>query len=273
MSERNLFEKKLARHGPVLTASISAIVRACQDVFREDLHCVVLCGSLLKEDFVPNYSDADIHVYVADTVLEKGGCLKLDYAVRFQEAIGHLSPRDAGVSQFQVSFFSSQKESDWNPLIAGTFVILYGTEVPTMRMPPLSDYLDGERRELSRVRDVRLALLRRFADKSDVSALGVLRLTGTELKGFLYALCAVITENPEKTFKSPLDTVLNRVSVIPGLSHARSFFEAARDWKKIETETERMREVFVFGMKALEAIERWQRKEEVEKAERSTEEE
>jgi predicted nucleotidyltransferase len=67
MCARTLLDKKLARHGSALTASIKAILKACQDVFADELRCVVLCGSLLKRDFTPNYSDADIHFYVADT--------------------------------------------------------------------------------------------------------------------------------------------------------------------------------------------------------------
>ena len=115
--------------------------------------------------------------------------------------------------------------------------------------------------------------MRRFADKSDVSAVGIVRLTGTELKGFLCALCAVITEDPEKSFKSPLEVVLKEVSSIPSLHHARNFFEGVRDWEKIETHPERMRDVFSFGIKALEAIERWQRKEAIDNVEKSVEEE
>ena len=113
--------------------------------------------------------------------------------------------------------------------------------------------------------------MRRFADKSDVSAVGIVRLTGTELKGFLYALSAVITKDPEKTYKSPLNVVLKRVSVIRGLPYARSFFEAVQDWEKMEIDPERMREAFFIGMKALEAIESWQMKEAVDETKSTAE--
>ena len=258
MSARTLLEKKLVRDDPVLRASIQAIVKAYQDIFENDLHCIVLCGSVLKEDFIPDYSDADIHVYVADAVLEERGSPQFDYAIRFQAAIGRLKPRDAGVSQFQVSFISSQKDPDWNPPIAGTYVALYGTEVPAMQMHPLSEYLEKERCQLSRVVDVRLALLRRFADKSDTAGVGIVRLMGTELKGLLYALCALVTQDPIQTFRSPLSTVRKNLSGIPDLSSAQEFFKAVREWKKIETDPEKMREAFSSGIKALKAIENWQ---------------
>ncbi len=240
-----------------LERSIGEIVGACRAVFREELRCVILKGSLVTGDFIPGYSDADIHAYVDNRVLEDGEAPKLEYALRFQGAIGRLKPRDAGVSQFQVYFLPAERRREgWNPPAPGTFRVLYGCTVPAMEMLPLNEYLENEWGYLAEARRCRLYILGRFVDKPDSSLPVMVRLTGTCIKGLLYALYSVLSKNPEEA--SSLDQLLREAcNRVPDLSCAARFFRMVRNWPVLTRDREQMREALAWGIRALEAIERW----------------
>lgn len=240
-----------------LEKSIDKIVSACRSTFREELHCVILKGSIVTGDFIPGYSDIDIHAYVEDRILEEGKVPKLEYALKFQEAVGQLKPEDAGVSQFEVYFLPADgKREGWNPPVPGTFRILYGYPVPAMKMPPLKEYLENEWKYLAEVRRRRLDIIGKFVDKPDSSLPALVRLTGTCLKGFIYALYSVMSKNPERA--SPLDQLLCNVCIqVPDLSCAVYFFQTVRNWSTLTENSEQMRKTFAYGIRALEAIERW----------------
>lgn len=241
-------------------AAIIDIVKACKGVFGEDLLCVILKGSGRDRDFVQDYSDIDIHAYVKPRVLEEGKSPKLEYVIRFQEAIGRLDPKKAGVSQFQVYFLPADGRIEgWNPPVAGTYEILHGAPVPAMQMTSLREYLEEEWRYLSEARRTRLDLLGKFVDKPNSSISGLVRLTGTCLKGLLYALSCVLTREPERAFSLTLDQMLSYTcEQSQELSYARSFFNMITNWGEIEKNPRKAREAFALGIRALEAIERWQ---------------
>jgi len=242
-----------------MNTSVESIVKACKEVFGNELRCIILKGSAFKGDFVPNYSDVDIHVYVEPIALEDDRTPKLEFALKFQEAIGQLSPKDAGVSQFQISFLSADRSpEDWSPPVRGTYRILYGTSVPAMERIPLQEYLERQWLYLEQVEKIRLELLRRFVDKPNSSIPMMVRLTGTYLKGILYALSSVLSKNPEETFSCTLEQLLSDVlGKVPDLSYARDFFGSVKDWTSVENDPIKAREAFAFGIGALKAIEKW----------------
>lgn len=243
-----------------MRAAIKDIVKACKGIFGEYLLCVILKGSGQNHDFVPDYSDIDIHAYVEPRVLEERKSPKLEYVIRFQEAIGRLDPKKAGVSQFQVYFLPADRRIEgWNPPVPGTYEILHGAPVPAMQMTSLHEYLEQEWRYLSEARRDRLDLLGKFVDKPNSSISGLVRLTGTCLKGLLYAFSCVLTKDPGRAFSLTLDQMLSYAcEQSQELSHARSFFDAITNWGEIEKDPRKAREAFALGIRALEAIERWQ---------------
>jgi len=170
-----------------------------------------------------------------------------------------LKPGDAGVSQFQVYFLPAERRREgWNPPAPGTFRVLYGCLVPAMEMPPLNEYLENEWEYLGEARQCRLDILGRFVDKPDSSLPAMVRLTGTCLKGLLYALYSVLSKNPEKAFSSPLDQLLrDACNRIPDLSCATQFFQVVRNWPVLTRDPKQMREALAWGIRALEAVERW----------------
>jgi len=240
-------------------SSIDSIVKACVDVFGKELRCVVLEGSALRNDFMPYYSDVDIHAYVDSSVLEDDRVPKLEYVTKFQEAIGRLIPRDAGASQFQVYFLpADRKPTRWCPPIVGTYEVLYGAPVPSMEPLALQEHLERQWHYLEEARRFRLDLLGRFVDKPNSSIPAVVRLSGTGVKGLLYALHTVLFKDPKRAISSPLSQILADIcDEIPELSCAKDFFGAVRDWSQVERDPKKAREAFVSGIRSLAVIEKW----------------
>ena len=239
-----------------IDSAIADIVDACKNVFNQHLRCVLLEGSVNRGDLIQGYSDVDIHVYLSDSVFVGERSPKLEYTLKFQEAIGSLKPKKYGVSQFQVSFLSAEKGSEWPPPIEGTYRVLYGTPVPAMKKPTLQEYINSEKKQLANVGQTRTDLLRRFIDKTNASTAPIVRLTGTCLKGMLYALAVVLTSDPETALKQTLNETLDTISSrIQGSENARSFFNAVKNWPEIEANPEKAREAFAFGIRAMESIE------------------
>ncbi len=239
-----------------LDSAIMEVVDACKNIFGENLRCVLLEGSVNRGDFIKGYSDVDIHVYLTDSALAGERSPRLEYVLKFQEAIGSLEPKKYGVSQFQVSFLSANRGSEWPPPVEGTYRILYGAPVPAMKKATLQEYIDSEKNQLADISRVRIELLRRFIDKPNTSTAPIVRLTGTYLKGMVYALAVILTSDPETVFKHSLCEVLDTISSrIWNSGDARSFFDAVRNWPEVEASPERARDAFAFGIRALESIE------------------
>lgn len=82
----------------------------------------------MKGDFIPGYSDLDLHAFVDPEALISGRTPKLEYTLRFQEATGRLEPQDVRVSQFQIYFLRADRTmEDWTPPVPGSYVVVYGT--------------------------------------------------------------------------------------------------------------------------------------------------
>jgi predicted nucleotidyltransferase len=251
----------VARRDPPasLRGAVDAIVAACRSAFGPHLKCVILKGSAVKGDFVPDYSDLDLHAFVDGEILLSDRTPKLEYALRFQEAIGALDPRAVGASQFQVYFLRADRTpEDWNPSVPGSYEVVYGEPPHALHEWKAFDYVAHAKRNLARISDDRRMLIDRIVDKPNRALATYVRLAGTYLKGHAYSAAIVASGDPVRALgMHTTELVAYLKGLDPSLSAVRRFFDLVAPWEGVERDPPHARAAFRQAIEALEAIERW----------------
>ncbi len=239
--------------------AVDAIVRACERAFGPHLKCVIVKGSAIKGDFLPEYSDLDVHAFVDPSVLMADRTPTLEYALRFQEAIGELEPHAAGASQFQVYFLRADRMmEDWAPPVPGSYEVVYGEPPPLLAHWREYDFVGKARRTLAHIPDDRRMLIDRTLDKPNRSLATYVRLAGTFLKGAAYAAAILASKDAQRALTMPTTKLLAYIeSVDPSLAAVRRFFDLVADWPRVESGPTHARAAFRQAIEALEALERW----------------
>ena len=242
-----------------LRPALDLIVKSLREVLGEHLIAVLLKGSLVKGDFIPGYSDVDIHVLVDYEVMEGPRSLRLEEALRIQERIGIIRPQDYDVWQFQIFFLSPEHYPyDWSPPLPGTYILLYG-DVPEDLRETEEGYYRKIDLSLHRISGYISYLLERFTDKPNQRLAEIVRLTGAILKGTLYNAVSLLEEKPLSVWRMPVWEVLSKWEdeLCPG-GHLSNFFNGVREkWKKVIEDPDFARYLFSEGIKSFQALERW----------------
>ena len=243
----------------IINEAADLIVSACKKSFSSNLECVILKGSAVKGDFIPYYSDFDFHVFLNPKVMQSERIPKIDYALKFQKAFGHVKPEDYGVSQFQIYFIDSQHyPADWVPSAEGTFEVIWGRMPLAVMKVDNQVYVQQAHENLKTVRDTRKNLIGRFVDKPDAGIPTLVRLLGTFLKGYMYSVLILLSENPKDGLRLRLDEMIAQVEKgIGSKGHLTAFFNQVSDWATIQQNSDKARTAFKEGMKSLDEIVHW----------------
>lgn len=242
-----------------LKPALDLIVRSLREVLGEHLIAVLLKGSLVKGDFIPGYSDVDIHVLVDYEVMEGPRSLRLEEALRIQERIGVIRPEEHDVWQFQIFFLSPEHYPyDWSPPLPGTYIPLYG-DVPEDLKETEEGFYSKVDLSLHRISGYISYLLERFTDKPNRRLAEIVRLTGAILKATLYNAASLLEEDPLSVWHMPVWEVLSRwENELCPEGHLSNFFNGVREeWKRVIEDPDFARSLFREGIESLRALERW----------------
>ncbi|MFQ5838214.1 MAG: hypothetical protein ACE5HJ_05465 [Thermoplasmata archaeon] len=237
--------------------ALERIKEAALSAFDGEVHSIVLKGSALTEDFVPGYSDLDVHIYVPPRFMLDDRAPLLELAIRFQREIGRLDPERYGVSSFQVFFVSTERyPEDWQKPLKGTYEVIYGA--PIDDAPSMEDDLEKAHLHLGKHPAYVAYLIGKFADKLDSSLPQMVRLAGAFLKGAIYSASTVASENPKIITGMSFPELLNllRDSGVD-TSSAVAFIQVIREWNSLSRDPESCRGAFRLAMEALQSICRW----------------
>ena len=242
-----------------LSEAVDDILHACRAAFGSHLKCVILKGSALKGDFVRNYSDLDLHAFVDPETLVSDRAPQIDYALRFQEAIGSLDPRSVGVSQFQIYFVRSDRPAaGWTPSVPGSYEVVYGEIPPALTSWKDFDFRTHVRSALAKVGEDKRLLIERIIDKPNKALPSFVRLAGTYVKNHAYSAALLASEDPEWTFSLPREQLAKYLNGVDrSLAAIGQFFAVITDWAEIERNPKAARGAFRKAIKALDAIEAW----------------
>ena len=235
------------------------LLAALQACFPDDLRGVLLKGSTIKGDFVPGYSDLDLHVFLRPEAMIAPRAPHPVAAMRFQAAIGGLDPREFGCNSFQVIFLDwSRYPEDWARPVPGSYQVLLGELPPGFTEVSAENYRRHARAGLARLDRAIAQLIERAVDKPDRNLPPILRLAGIELKGAVYSAATLITPDPLSVWRQPLWQVLDllkpQLDFQPALA---ACFYGLADWQHLRHQPERVRRTFIEILEALAALRDW----------------
>jgi hypothetical protein len=243
----------------VVNKAADLVVSACKESFGSSLECVTMKGSAIKGDFIPGYSDFDFHVFLSPEAMDSERVPKTDYALKFQKIFGYVQPDDFRVSQFQIYFINSQHyPDDWVQPVEGTYKVVWGKLPLAATEADDQVYIQQAKEYLKAIEDSRRTIVGKFVDKPDTSISGIVRLLGATLKGYMYSVLILLTNNPKDSLGLQLDEMIAQVEKgINSKGHFAAFFEQISDWATIQQNGDKARKAFKEGMAALEEIARW----------------
>lgn len=188
------------------------IIAAGRKAFGDHFRGAILKGSAYKGDFIPYFSDYDIHTFIDDAAMAGPRLPIVEHALAFQEAFGDVNPHDYQVNQCQIYFIAwNRYPRDWVKPLPGTYTVIYG-DLP----PGFNDFTEIERELYIRKshEDIRVyarhceGLIDRMVDKPNTGLPPLARLAGTFLKPMSYMVATVAGHDPEYVWKLPLADVL-----------------------------------------------------------------
>ncbi|MEE9600712.1 MAG: hypothetical protein V3W22_03285 [Thermoplasmata archaeon] len=233
------------------------IKEAALQAFEGGVSSIILKGSALTEDFIPGFSDLDVHVYVSSRYMRSERVPQLEQAIRFQRGIGDLRPERHGVSSFQIYFIDASKyPEDWSRPLPGTYRVVYGGSIDDSAST--EEHMERAHENLREYEGYIDSLIGRFVDKPDSALSGMVRLVGIFLKGAILSAATVAHRDPEISKRMSLqDLIASLGEKGLDLTTATRFFSEVREWDSHLDNPERCRETFGVGIEALDVIKEW----------------
>lgn len=236
---------------------VGRIREAAEAAFGRGLRSLIVKGSVLSEDFIPGYSDLDVHVYVSPLFLRGKRAPELAPALDFQRALGSLDPAAYGLDSLQVIFVNAKEyPRDWQKPLPGTYELVYGEPVDDSMS--VRDRVRTAASQLSALEEQANRLVERFVDKPDARLPRLVRLAGTFLKGALLNAALVATKDPERVAEASRADLLD---LLPshGLDTgpAVRFFAAVERWERLREDPAACRDAFQDAIQAMDAVTAW----------------
>jgi hypothetical protein len=221
------------------------LLAALERAFGDGVVAVILKGSALKGDFVPHYSDFDLHAFV------RGGLLgprtpDLAHALGLQEALGAIDPEAFAVSQIQLYLLGAGSyPPDWIPPIPDTYAVVHGALPPDLPVPDPAAAVAAARTFLGEVRRTADAFLGRIADKPDGQLARYIRSFGTDLKPLAYHAAVLRGADPLGVWRLPLREVL------PPAPALHRYFAEVWEWAAVRRDPARLRRLVATAYRAV----------------------
>lgn len=235
------------------------LVGIASAAFGDDLTAAVVHGSAYTGgDFLPCFSDFDIHFYLRAGLVAADAEVRLDRALRFRSAFTRLDPEDYGVYYTQPLFLPEDSYPlDWPAPIPGTFRIAYGAAPAGWSDGARPSHLEAARSLLEALDSHVDSLLRDASDATGARFARWVRLIGTVVKPTAYSAATLITNDAVGTWTSTLDDVfrvLGRELDVRGL---RAFYEEARAWRVVRDDEVRLETMARAGLAGIWEVGRW----------------
>jgi hypothetical protein len=95
-------------------------------------------------------------------------------------------------------------------------------------------------------------------DKPDAGIPTLVRLLGTFLKGYMYSVLILLSDNPKDGLRLRLDEMIALVEKgVGSKGHISAYFDQISDWATIQQNSDKARMAFKEGMEALDEIGHW----------------
>jgi hypothetical protein len=242
---------------PALVEELSErMLGIAREVFGGAMVAMIAKGSAIKGDFIPDFSDFDLHIFADESVMRGPLVPSKSIAIPFQERFTTIDLRPFRISQIQVMIVSAQDHpADWVPPQPGSFQLIYG-QLPDS-LPGVTDDLLREHahRNLPAHRGWVDTILARIVDKSDVQLADSVRLAGTIMKAALYEASIVLGAEPQKTWHRPLSEILDNVEpMVLSDRPASRYYDHAWRWAEIQRDASLLRSMLSDALTTLDTL-------------------
>lgn len=229
------------------------LLAAVQGTFADKAQAILLKGSLHKGDFIPYFSDLDIHVFIQSSAMQGPMTPKLSYCLEFQERFGDLDPEKFGVSQFQVYFLDADNyPTSWTPPLPGTYGVIWGKYEPSV--PSWGFMVDRAHSLLQDIPGQIDSLMHRFIDKPNDRIADLVRLLGVYLKPAAYEVAILLGYDPIKIWTKPLPMAIKLVEPVLEDNSWSVFYQGVQPWQEVREDPVLLRKLFAVGVSGLERL-------------------
>lgn len=234
------------------------LVQAAHAVYGPDVHGVIIKGSCLTDDFIPYYSDFDMHLFISDEQLSAPRLPRIEHALAFQEAIGDIQPVDFQVSVLEIYFvpWFAGYPSDWAKPWPGTYQVVDGAIPAGFTEVTVESYLQRANQHLGWFSAWIDELSRRVAIAQDEQLPELVRQLGAILKPLTYVLTTLLTGHPEWAWKLPLATALEIVVTAVPSGALSEFFTLVSRWPLSSLQS---RQLIAIAYRAVAEVREWDR--------------
>ncbi len=245
MSDKNSDEKN---------AIFSSLVESVQKVFKEDVICFLIHGSIVKGGLIEGFSDLDIQVFLKESSFDVFD-LKIEKCMEIQNLVGTLDVPKIGAQYLQMYFYNPKNMPDWyTPPVKGSFKILYG-ELPKELDYNVENFKIRMIRSLKNLPSEIRTTIRSFADCSDKTIYRRTRLIATKIFPIMYSLLSYDLKEPKEIwakskFKA-LDLFCQKYQNEDISNYLTEFFNLIQLIAKDHNNLELMKEAFFFGVEFL----------------------
>lgn len=234
------------------------LLMIAREVIGENLEAMIVKGSAVKGDFIPYFSDFDVHLFLSDSVMRGPLTPAQSIVIRFQELFSSIDVEAFQVSQVQVMMISADRyPPDWIPALPGSYRLVHGDLPASLPMVTVEMVRTHAFEGLPRYEQWIDTLLARIVDKPDHQLADNVRLVGTLLKAALYEAAIVLGSPPLETWERSLNDILHEVEpqVLPERTASR-YFDRARRWRDVCNHGAELRPMLADGLTALDGLAR-----------------
>lgn len=230
------------------------VLRRIIDVFGDAVLGVIIEGSAVTGDFIPHWSDLDVHAYIHPSHMVGPLRAAPQYLDAYFQAIAEIDPKPYGVFFIQ-TFFVNADNPGWAAPTEGTYDLLYG-ELPDGLSPKTGEYLQERANEfLTRMRKDPYGLTKVAIDSADPKLSGYVRFLGTQIKSAAYSAATLDSLDPMETWERSLGETVQLIQDkwCPSGDLLR-FFQNVWRWDEVCRDGARLAAMYSWGLSALSAL-------------------
>lgn len=231
------------------------IVDALGAVVGERLEALALAGSVAKDDWIPMWSDLDLHVFLADLDTRPIAPTNL---LSLQERLGAIDRSRFGLWSLQVLLFDATGyPADFIPPARRNVEMLLGA-LPASATASSVDIRAKARADLRAMDQKTQRFASRVVSATDVELPQIVRQLAGLVKDASYAVAVLRSRDPDGARAVKRRELSEVVGAEVGCEHDLSiFFDVIERWSTTRMSPPAMRAAVIAGLSAVDRITRW----------------
>ena len=242
---------------PALVDALSQeMLDIAESVFGSSMTGMIVKGSAIKGDFIPYFSDFDVHLFADDRVMRGPLVPDISVAIPFQERFSAIDVDAWQVSQIQVMMIAVDRPPQgWIPPLPGSYRVLAGSIPAAYQHVDLAQLRTQAANNLHGYSRWVETLLGRIVDKPDHQLADSVRLAGTIMKAALYEAAIVLGDDPVSVWNSSLQEVQQVVEPrVFNDRHASRYYQRAWEWREVRTDGALLRPMLADALSTLDNL-------------------